>query len=125
MRYKAVAPAVIDYLMTLKPGNQFTAEHIAAQIDKTPAQVAAVISGRIRDGRLQAAVVVRGHAWIYQGMGATKPAGKSVGPLIQPTAPASPPPSSLYELVRVLKDGAALLEDETGELWVARKLEAR
>lgn len=33
--------------------------------------------------------------------------------------------SALFESVRLLKDGAVLLEDEDGSLWVARRLDAR
>lgn len=33
--------------------------------------------------------------------------------------------SALFESVRALKDGAVLLEDETGDLWIARRLDAR
>lgn len=90
MGHKAIAPAVVAELMKMESGQRFSADELAARLHKTPEQVANVITGRIRDGRLQAEVILRGHVWVYRGMTGTAPAGRSLGPVVGVATEATP-----------------------------------
>lgn len=114
MGYKAVAPAVVAELLGMEPGVIFTADGLTAATGFTREQVAAVISSRIRDGRLTAEVLERGHSWVFRSVQAARPGtpnGRDVGTS-----------GTMFELVRALKTGEFLLESEDGELYVARKV---
>lgn len=149
MGYPRTAPAVIEYLNKLQPGDQFTREGLAEATGFNGDQVAAVINTRIRDGRLLAGVLERGYMWVFHGWAGspTKEPDTPIGVateavpaggtgeirLVPPAAPKGMQgndgvpegPPALYESVRLLPGGRVLLVDELGNLWVARHLEVQ
>jgi hypothetical protein len=136
MGYPKIAPTVFAFLAEQGEGKTWTADQLVQATSTpertfTPEQIGHAINNGARTGRISVHVISAGRVWKYLGAGDGQVHPQSKGHGTKPPAVSPPPASSqpdhrpggLFESVQYLKGGKLLLQDESGNLWVARALD--